>query len=344
MTLLGEIRMQVGKVTLDTIAAQLGITKVSVSKALNNQPGVSEELKRRIVQSARELGYIKKGNVKPAAAVSKLGLIVPKRFFLESDNFYTKIYYYTNQECAKKDISLSLYVLDPEQEKSASLPLSLVQDQSDLDGLFVAGEVEADYMKMLLDCPFPVVVIDFYKAGMTLDCILADNYQAGYTVTNYLIQNGHTRIGFVGNPQFTTSVMDRYCGYIKALTYHQLEINPSWRIVNNDINNSYVMDFQLPAELPTAFVCHCDMAAYKLLLKLQKEGISVPDEVSLISFDNTDLSQSVTPALTSMNISKHDFATEAVHRMLWRIKHDSAHSKTTYLQSKLIERDSVKRM
>jgi LacI family transcriptional regulator len=83
------------------------------------------------------------------------------------------------------------------------------------------------------------------------------------------------------------------------------------------------------------------MAAYKLLLKLQNEGISVPDQVSIISFDNTDISKTLLPALTSMNISKHDFATEAVNLMLWRIKHKEEQSKNIHLKSRLIERDSV---
>ncbi|TVX98250.1 substrate-binding domain-containing protein [Cohnella terricola] len=336
--------MQSGKVTLDTIASLLGITKVSVSKALNNQPGVSEELRKKIVQAAGELGYIHKNAAKLSKSVSKLGIIVPKRFFLDTDNFYTKIYYYMNQECTQRDISLSIYLLDPEQEQNGSLPLSLAQDLSELNGLFIAGEVSDAYVEMLAGYPFPVVAIDFYKSDIALDCIIPDNFQSGYAVTKYLVDRGHREIGFVGNPRYTTSVMDRYCGYLKALNTYGLEPNREWLLVNNDDNGSYSVDFELPGKLPTAFVCHCDMAAYKLLLKLQAEGISVPDQVSLISFDNTDLSRTVVPALTSVNIGKEDFAIEAVARMLLCIKHPDTPPKNIYLQSKIIERDSVKNL
>jgi LacI family transcriptional regulator len=336
--------MQIGKVTLDTIANKLGVTKVTVSKALNNQPGVSEELKKRIIQTSLEVGYITKNAAKLAKTVSKLGILVPKRFFLDTDNFYTRIYYYMNQECAKRDISLSLYILNPEQEHNNFIPLSLIQDQSDINGLFIVGEVSEGYVSTLISNRFPVIAIDFYKPELSLDCIVSDNYQSGYAVTKHLIDKGHVNIGFVGNPYYTTSIMDRYCGYIKALTAHQLELNKTWHIVNNDENGSYLIDYSLPQQLPTAFVCHCDMAAYKLMLKLQGEGISVPDQVSIISFDNTDLSQTVVPALTSMNISKHDFASEAVNLMLWRIKHSGEQSKNIYLKSRLIERDSVSQL
>jgi LacI family transcriptional regulator len=336
--------MQFGKVTLDTIASKLGITKVSVSKALNNQPGVSEELKKRILQTANELGYVNKNAAKIANTVSKLGIIVPKRFFLDTDNFYTKIYYYMNQECSQSDISLSIYLLDPEQEKSGTAPLSLVQDLAELNGLFIAGEVNEGYVSKLAAYQFPVIAIDFYNPEIELDCIISDNYQSGYSVTKYLVEKGHTNIGFVGNPHYTTSVMDRYCGYLKALTHYHLDLNKEWLLINNDENGSYVIDFKLPEKLPTAFVCHCDMAAYKLLLKLQAEGISVPDQVSLISFDNTELSQTLVPPLTSVNISKHDFAIEAIHRMLWCIKHPETQPKNTYLKSTIIERESVKQL
>jgi LacI family transcriptional regulator len=336
-----RLAMQIGKVTLDTIANKLGVTKVTVSKALNNQPGVSEELKKRIIQTSLELGYTTKSAAKQAKTVSKLGILVPKRFFLDTDNFYTRIYYYMNQECADRDISLTLYILNPEQEQNNTIPLSLEQDQTDLNGLFIVGEIIEDYVSTLISYRFPVIAIDFYKPDLSLDFILSDNFQSGYAITKHLIDKGHVNIGFVGDPHYTTSIMDRYCGYIKALTTYQLECNKTWHIVNNDENGSYLIDFSLPSELPTAFVCHCDMAAYKLLLKLQGEGITVPDQVSIISFDNTDLSQTVVPALTSMNISKHDFATEAVNLMLWRIKHSGEQSKNIYLKSRLIERDSV---
>jgi len=336
--------MQSGKVTLDTIANRLGITKVSVSKALNNQPGVSESLRKKILQTSSELGYLPKSASKQANNVSKLGIVVPKRFFLDTDNFYTKIYYHMNQECTQRGISLSIYLLDPEQEHGRALPLSLAQDASELSGLFIAGEVSDGYVELLAAHAFPVIAIDFYKTDLELDCVIPDNFQSGYAVTKYLIDKGHSEIGFVGNPRYTTSVMDRYCGYLKALNTYRLEAIPDWLLVNNDDDGSYQVDFELPAKLPSAFVCHCDMAAYKLLLKLQAEGVSVPDQASLISFDNTDLSQTISPALTSVNIGKEDFAIEAVSRMLHRIKHPEEPSKNIYLPSKIIERDSVRKL
>lgn len=333
--------MQKRKVTLDTIANELGITKVTVSKALNNQPGVSEELKKRIIELSGNLGYVNRKEKTDVRPVVKLGILVPKRFFLDTDNFYTRIYYYMNRECALQNITLALYILNPEEELNVTYPLALTQDQVELSGLFIAGEVSSEYLRALIALSLPIVAIDFYKSDLHLDYVVTDNYRSGTLVTTYLIEKGHKQIGFVGDPKFTSSVMDRYCGYIKALTQHELEWRKQWHIVNNDEHGKYHLDFDLPDPLPTAFVCHCDMAAYKLILKLQTAGIHVPNDVSLISFDNTELSQSIVPALTTMNIDKSQIAIMSLKRMLWRLQHPSEETQFFSVNATLIERDSV---
>ena len=72
------------------------------------------------------------------------------------------------------------------------------------------------------------------------------------------------------------------------------------------------MEYSLPETLPTAFLCHCDMAAYQLMLKLQINGISIPDQISLVSFDNTDLSRNCKPQLTTIDINKREIAHKAL--------------------------------
>jgi LacI family transcriptional regulator len=237
---------------------------------------------------------------------------------------------------------LSLYILEPKEEDTLTYPLAFSQDHSELNGLFIAGEINSDYLKSLSDLPIPVVAIDFYKNNLRLDYIVSDNYRMGYFTTNYLVEQGHKAIGFVGNPNYTSSVMDRYCGYFRALTEHGLEHRQDWNIVNNDESGKYHLDFSLPEQLPTAFVCYCDMAAHILLSKLQISGVRVPEDVSLISFDNTDLSQTMVPALTTMHIDKFEFAEKALKRMQWRLQHPDEEAQFVYVNSTLIERDSVK--
>ena len=272
------------KITMQIIADRLGITKVSVSKALNGQPGISDRLRGKIVKTALELGYSRK-NIAGKQKSGSLALVVPKRFFLE------------NKRCQSAGRALSNFVVNSREESGTELPDILKNEL--FDGIFVAGEIDGNYLRGLTELQIPVVLIDFYKAMMNLDCIITDNFYLGYCAANYLIERGHRSIGFVGDIRETASIMDRYYGYRKAMESNRLPVSESWHLVNNDPRTGvYTLDYALPDPMPTAFICHCDMAAYFLIQSLGKEGFSIPGDVSVVSFDNTDLSRGTTPPLS----------------------------------------------
>jgi LacI family transcriptional regulator len=327
------------KVTMQDIADYLGITKVTVSKALNDQPGVSNDLKMHILEVSNTLGYSKKGNLKEVNEEKQLVFLISKRFFLESDNFYSQIYYYLNKECIKKNINLSLFILSSYDEENLVLPFS--SRKNNFDGLFLAGEFNSQYLDSIVKLDIPVIAIDFYNDSIRTDCVISDNFYASYLATMYLIEKGHKNIGFVGDPNYTSSVLDRFYGYLKAIRQNGLEYNEKWNIINNDLNGSYILDYSLPETLPTAFLCHCDMAAWNILQKLKIQGISVPEQISLVSFDNTELSKNCNPPLTTINISKQEFAHKSLNQLLWRINNRSSEPQRIYLNTQLIERDSV---
>ncbi|MDP4147211.1 MAG: LacI family DNA-binding transcriptional regulator [Bacillota bacterium] len=327
------------KVTMQTIADYLGITKVTVSKALNNQPGVSNDLKKHIWEVSKKLGYSKKESLKLMNEEKQLAFLISKRFFLENDNFYSQIYYYLNKECVKKNIDLNLYIINSLDEDNLVLPFSF--RKNNLDGIFLAGEFTSQYMDSIVKLNIPVIAIDFYNYYIKTDCVITDNFYASYLATTYLIENGHKNIGFVGDPNYTSSVLDRFYGYLKAIRQKGLEYNEEWNIINNDTNGAYILDYSLPNTLPTAFLCHCDMAAWNILQKLKIQGISVPEQISLISFDNTELSKNCIPPLTTINISKQEFAYKSLNQLLWRINNRTSEPQRIYLTTQLIERNSV---
>ena len=334
--------MKNDKVTMQIIADRLGITKVSVSKALNGQPGISDRLRGEIVKTALELGYDRK-NLQGRQKSRNLAFVVPKRFFLENENFYTTIYYYLNKRCQAAGQILSNFVVNSREESGMEIPHILKNGL--FDGIFVAGEIDDGYLRRLTELQIPVVLIDFYKAMMNLDCVITDNFYLGYCAANYLIENGHRGIGFVGDVRETASIMDRYYGYRKALDLNRLPVNESWHLVNNDPRTGvYTLDYVLPDPMPTAFVCHCDMAAYFLMQSLAKAGFSVPGDVSVISFDNTDLSCGTSPKLSTFDIDRMEIADKAFDRMMLRVENEEAGPQRIYISNRFIERESVRRM
>jgi LacI family transcriptional regulator len=328
------------KVSMQTIADYLNISKVTVYKALNNQQYVSEELREKIIQTAKDLGYIKTAK-KNLVLNNNIAFIVPKRFFLESDCFYNTIFYYLNNISHKEGIVLTPYIINSKDESNCVIPNA--SSLNKCDGIFIAGEMSDKYINCIGELGLPMLLIDFYKPELNYDCVTADNFFNGYAATNYLIEKGHTEIGFVGIPTQTTSISDRFYGYQKALSSHKLEYHPAWHLTNNDgVTGIYSLDTPLPDTLPTAFVCHCDRAAYFLIQRLNMENIKVPEDLSVISFDNTNLAENSIPRLTSIDISTKLIAEQSYSQLRNRIENTGLPKQRFYIPCKIVERDSVR--
>jgi len=317
---------------MQDIADKLGITKVSVSKAVNNKPGVGDKLRRQILKTAQEMGYT---NQRPANSKNSFAFVVPRRFFLETDKFYNVIFYHLNKLYIGSGSTLTSIVIDLESEETAADSALY----AGFDGIYMAGELSDTYTQMLSKTGTPLVAIDFYKTNLSAAYVLIDNYYLGYHATSFLIDKGHREIGFVGNINQTSSINDRYFGYLKALQNKGLSINDQWIIPNNDPKTGmYEIDIPFPEKLPTAFVCHCDMAAYFLANSLKRLNLSVPGDVSLISFDNTDLSAA--SGLTSMDIDRQEMAETAFY-LMEQIINGKKHRNRYYITASLIDRNSV---
>lgn len=326
------------KVTMQDIADELDISKVTVSKALNDQPGVSEAIRGKVRETAGRMGYILKSTLK-SDEKKHFAFIVPKRYFLETDKFYNVIHYYLNKICMSNEHQLTSIVLNSNEEANNIFPCGI--DPSTIDGFFLAGETSDEYLEMISQMGIPMVGIDFYKSFLDINYILTDNYYMGFLAANYLIERGHSEIGFVGNINQNSSINDRYYGYLKALNQHGLVVREEWVVSNNDPNTGvYSMEVNLPDELPSAFVCHCDMAAYFLMNSLSMIGKCVPEDVSLISFDNTELCQTVTPSLTSFDINRKEIAEQAFKAMVGSLG-GKRRKRRSYISAGLVERESV---
>ncbi|MCL1988202.1 MAG: LacI family DNA-binding transcriptional regulator [Firmicutes bacterium] len=316
------------KITMQDIADKLSITKVSVSKAINNKQGISNETRQRILAVAAEMGYLGK-KVEGKTFV----FVVSRRFFLETDKFYNPIFYHLNQLTTTDGHQLIPIVVETEDDE-----ITLPQQ---VNGIFLVGELSDEHIKQFTKTNIPIVAVDFYKSYLNVNYVLVDNFYQSYSATSHLIRNGHTKIGFVGNINQTSSINDRYFGYLKALQNANLPFNDDWIIANNHPKTGlYEINLDFPKKMPTAFICHCDMAAYFLINSLNKIGLQVPKDVSLISFDNTDLSQNTKPQLTVMDINKKAIAETAFFAMQQTLN-GKIHCHRYYIPAKLIERDSV---
>ena len=320
------------RVTMQAIADELGITKVSVSKALRGQDGVSDDLRRRIVEKARALGYVRKDNGS-SAAVKHLGFIEPRKYFLESGDFFTQIYYHLLQRCSSKRIRLHLHVLSEEEETSPNAPFPFEQEA--MDGIFIGGELERECLERLKTFRIPIIAIGFYDADNAIDSVIVDDYYNSNRITNQLARMGHTRIGFLGDHRCAMSALDRYFGFLKGLEENGLEYHPEWLISDIDEHGRSIVDYQLPQALPTAFICHSDFAAFNLRLKLEKLGMQIPQDMAIATFDNTERAAE-SGAVITLDVTGDRFAHAAIQRMLWRYSNIDAEHHRVILDAPLI--------
>lgn len=325
------------KVTLKTIADQLEISTVTVHKALNNQQGVSKSLREKIVSLANELGYERK------ISDGRLNFIhVIKKDFLISVNeqYYTSIYYYLNMACEK--VGAKLYFVVHDNIAGTMATIKSVGNENPIDGIFISGQIDRDLLTEINKMKKPVVCIDFYSSDFCFDYVYADNYYAGYTLAKYLIKKGHKKICFTGDIKYSNSVADRYFGYLRALNKFDIK-EPPMLISKNIERDGEISDELFPKQMPTAFICHCDKAASVLYQYIKEKGYNIPGDISVISFDNTDICNLLSPRLTSMGIEKNIFAEQAYQLMMQSIENPKK-EKINYvkLNLRLYERASVK--
>ena len=228
------------KVTMSDIANALGVSTVSVSKALSGREGVSDEVRAQIKQKAEEMGYRYNSIAKSMkeGLSNNIGVLVSERFF--SDNaFYSDLYQKVVREFSKLNYSCILEILPRNDEKECIMPNMIINNK--IDGLVILGQMKSRYIEKLLEIGIPYIFMDFYDEHNAVDSVVSDSVYGAYLLTDYLVKKGHKKIGFVGDIYATSSILDRYIGYYKALVQNHLEYNPEWIICDRDDYGDYVI-------------------------------------------------------------------------------------------------------
>lgn len=331
-------------VTMSDIAAELGCSTVTVSKALGDKDGVSDDLRQKIKQKANEMGYrvscVSK-NTKETLTYN-IGVLVAKRFISDASAFYWVVYRYIVELLQKQSYYGILEVVSEKDERSGEIPNSVTDKK--VDGMIVLGQFNDQYVENLLASQVPVVFLDFYSSRSDVETVLSDNFFGAYTLTNHLIDKGHRRIGFVGSITSTSSIQDRYMGYYKSLLEHGIPLRDDWVIDDRGEDGINYKTIQLPDEMPTAFVCNCDRIAYLLINQLKTMGYRVPDDISIVGYDNHIYSTISNPRITTMDVNSHRMSSEAVEIMVRKIRDNNYHCGRILVTGKLLERDSVRNL
>ena len=272
------------KPTMRDIAKAAGTSAVTVSKALAGQPGMSEETRIRIVQTAEEMGYEYPGGKRKETARRHLdiGILVPDRYF-ETKSYYSEMVRQLVRKLTDRGDFGLLEILTRENERQMTLPNLMQSGRA--DGMIILGEPEKAYYRMIAQQGTPLVFLDFYDEQANADAVVGDNTYGTYRLTSHLIRTGHRNIGFVGNQNATESIMDRYLGYYRAMLTHGLPVRPEWILQDRGADGTLCPPV-LPEKMPDALVCNCDLTARMVIGQLKEKGYRVPEDVAVTGFDD----------------------------------------------------------
>lgn len=326
-------------VTMRDIAAKLGISVVSVSKAFTGQSGVSDELRQRILRTAETMGYKYGSESKKKKTLSgNIGIIVAERYMSEN-SFYFKFMRGISTALQQRRHYAFFHTLTSSNEDKALLPDIFFHQR--VDGIIILGQISDKYINAVLNTKIPVVFLDFYNQLTSESCVVGDSFYASYELTNYLIDNGHHDIAFVGNIHATSSIQDRYLGYAKSLIEHNIRLSEYYLISDRNAETGEFIPIELPVIMPTAFVCNCDEIASRLIALLAEEGYRVPDDISVTGFDNSVYSSITVPNITTFEINTEKMSTIAVDALLSKIQTPSEHIGMIQVKGRIVFKDSV---
>ncbi len=325
------------------IADKLGVSSVTVSKALNDKEGVSDSLKLKIKKVASEMGYRFNSAAKSIkdGLSYNIGVMIPQRFTGLRESFYLQVYQQIAIQLDHYGYFGILNILSSEDEEQLNFPR--VYSENKVDGIIILGQVSKKYIETVQNMELPKLFLDFYDEHAAIDSIVTDNFYGAYEITNYLIRCGHREIAYVGNVYSTSSIQDRFLGYYKSLLEHGLKFNERYLINDRDEHGTYI-DIELPEQMPTAFVCNCDQVAYLLGERLTSMGYRIPDDCSIVGFDNDVYATLANPPLTTVEVDIEQMARSAVKAIMDKVSNPHRRIGRMLVQGKIIYRDSVKNL
>ncbi len=331
------------KVRLTDIAERVGVSTVTVHNALAGNKGVSESLRQQIQGVADEMGYQAPSSRRQNREEQEfytVGVLIAENYLAQYTTFYWKIYQELAILATEKHCFTAVEVLKKEDEmKTYKMPTYVEEHR--LDGLIVVGEIDKTYIKHLKEyTQIPIIFMDFYDSKLAEDAVVQDNFYGMFMLTEFMFDQGIDDLAFVGSIFSTSSIMDRYCGFLKSMTLHGKNIHPEWLIDDRDEFGH--MEFDLPQKLPKGFVCNCDLAAGMVMDKLQEMGYRVPEDISVVGFDNYLYPGLPDKNITTYEVNKKAMARIALEKVLKQIRNPKSGHGMNVISGNMVIKKTVK--
>lgn len=328
------------KVSVKKISEITGFSQATVSNALNRKKGVNQKTAEIILEEAQKLGYFSDNHITRV----KFVLYKQSGRIVEDTPYFPLLISGVEQECRANGLDMTICNLD---RREADFHEQLLQIQQDaLCGVILVGteltEHDADLIAGM-QCPY--VLIDYWDDELNLNSIMINNADSARRATGYLIKKGHREIGYLCGDFRIVPFQQRHSGYRSALRRNGLPYREEYVIRLGTTMDSAYQDMKMyllkKPQLPTAFFADNDMIALGAMKALLDMGIRIPEDVSIVGFDDLSYSSIAATPLTTLRVPKQEMGRIAVKRLLDLIGGNRSGYTKIQVCTEFIERSSV---
>ncbi len=328
--------------TLAEVAKIAGVSRMTASRAMNNQPGVSAKMREEILRIADEMGYATNPLAQKLSTgrTRILGVVVQLHTPFAAD-----LVLGIGSTARGAGYEMLAYSLPADDSEPPGNVVSLLQHIA--DGVIAILPYEVNYLDSLANASVPVVTIDSQTDDTPFPSVISDSYQGGRLAMQHLADLGHRRIGFITGKTRLTSARDRLQAFHDSVGQLGLDRDPALVVSGNylqtggfDATNELLA---LP-ERPTAIFASNDMSAIGAMAAIREAGLKVPQDISLVGFDDIPLARQVHPPLTTIRQPLQEMGRAAVNMLLPLILGLELPSRQTVLPTELVVRASTRRL
>lgn len=332
------------EITIHDIAKKLNISASTVSRALKDNPLISEATRHKIKKAAIEMGY--RPNVMAAnlrtRRTNTIGVIVP----LINRHFFSSVISGIEDVAYKQGFAVTISQSNDNLEKESTIAHTLFANR--VDGLILSIGMETqsyDHLKLFSERNIPLVFFDRIVDEIPAHKIVVDDFGGAYRATQHLIEQGRKKVAHIGGPLNLQIYAKREAGYRKAISDAGLQINE-----NQVLHNSLTREDGLNAikkilktkERPDAIFCANDTTALSAIIHLNEKGIKVPEDIAIVGFSNEPFSELVTPSISTIKQPGFEMGQKAAELLIKQIgsKTKPKNYETIMMETELIVRNS----
>ena len=331
------------KVSVREISRVTGFSPATVSNALNHKRNVSEETAEKIRSVAKSLGYQHPSQLDAIKFVvaRKTGAIV------DDSTFHPSVIEGVERQARRHGMGTAFVSLDfSDLDAVRPQVAELVGDPSSAVVLLGTELGEEDY-ELFRSCPARMVVLDGWSDRFDFDAVVMANEGSVLRVVQYLVERGHRSIGYLSGDFRIQNFRARERGFFRGLDEGGLGFDPRWRVeLGTTLERAYGdmaawLSHVSSDSLPTAFFADNDVLAVGAMRALTEAGIRVPEDVSIVGFDDLSLGAFSTPPLTTVHVLKHEVGEIAVRRLIGNVNNPKNYTCKTLVSTYFVERKSV---